>query len=295
MKENQAKRKPPFSLRFFPWLFPRLERFARPLANALFIRLFFTPLNYQRPASERELLSTASRFHFRIHGKRIECFVWGKGTPVLLVHGWAGRGTQLGRFVQPLIDAGYQPITFDGPAHGLSQGTRTDILEYREVLDEINRLKGPFAASIAHSFGSAAVLYAITEGMNLPVIVNIAGPTIGDDIIEAYLSTLHASQKVGQAFRQYIINRTGKNFDEWSSLAFIKRVPPNLNVLLVHDRKDHEVSYEHPLALLKVFPRAELYTTEGLGHYRILKDEVVIRFVVGYLVKKAPPHPELNG
>lgn len=282
-------------MRFFPWLFPRLERFARPLANALFIRLFFTPLNYKRPAAERELLRTASRFHFRVHGKRIEGFRWGNGTPVLLVHGWAGRGTQLGRFVQPLIDAGYRPVTFDGPAHGLSQGTRTDILEYREVLVAIDQLQGPFAATIAHSFGSTAVLYAVTEGMKLPVVVNIAGPTIGDDIIEAYLRTLHASQKVGEAFRQYIINRTGKPFDEWSSLAFIKRAPSDLNVLLVHDRNDHEVSYEHPLALLKVFPRAELYTTEGLGHYRILKDDLVIRFVVGYLVKKVPPDQTPSG
>ena len=49
-------------------------------------------------------------------------FAWGAGPSVLLVHGWEGRGAQLGALVDPLVAAGYRVVALDGPAHGDSPG-----------------------------------------------------------------------------------------------------------------------------------------------------------------------------
>ena len=44
-----------------------------------------------------------------------------RGPVVYLVHGWAGRGSQLAGFVEPLTAAGFRAVLFDAPAHGDSE------------------------------------------------------------------------------------------------------------------------------------------------------------------------------
>src|SRR5262249_24762467 len=50
--------------------------------------------------------------------------VWQSGPAaapaVLLVHGWGGRGVQMGAFVEPLRARGYRVVWFDQPGHGAS-------------------------------------------------------------------------------------------------------------------------------------------------------------------------------
>jgi len=42
---------------------------------------------------------------------------WGKGPTVMLVHGWSGRGAQLGELVEPLVAAGDRPALRRGALH----------------------------------------------------------------------------------------------------------------------------------------------------------------------------------
>jgi len=37
-----------------------------------------------------------------------------------MVHGWNGRGAQLGAFAPELVRVGFRVVTFDTPAHGRS-------------------------------------------------------------------------------------------------------------------------------------------------------------------------------
>jgi pimeloyl-ACP methyl ester carboxylesterase len=50
-------------------------------------------------------------------------------------------------------------------------------------------------------------------------------------------------------------------------------MPPTM---VVHDRLDKEVPYDEGAKLGTTWPSAELVTTEGLGHQRILRDPEVI-------------------
>ena len=50
--------------------------------------------------------------------------------------------------------------------------------------------------------------------------------------------------------------------------------------LVVHDRGDREVPFEHGETLARSWPGARLMVTEGLGHRRILRDPEVVRAVV---------------
>lgn len=261
-----------------------MERLFPAIANRFFAYLFFTPIGYPTPEKELKSEDFAEKFVLSVDGIRIQCYRWGEGfKTVLIVHGWAGRATQLRRFVKPFLKEGYQIVGFDGPAHGRSSGKSTNLNEFLNVIRALhNRFKN-IDGIIAHSFGGVASLYAISEGLPVRNLVTIASPTIADEIINTYLKALGGSAKTGQAFKKFVIRKYGRPFEEYSSQVFIKRVPADFNLLLVHDEDDQEVSMEHPHELIKIFPRAQLYKTSGLGHTRILRNDEVIRTVVTFI------------
>lgn len=271
--------KTPPILKFVRWAYPRLEKIAPGLAHRYFVRLFFRPVRYPLPEKEKKAESFAQPFTFQAANKRIQGHTWGPaGSPyVLLVHGWSGRATQFRRFIKPLLAKGYSVIGFDGPAHGHSQGNQTHIREFEEVLQNIVALKGVPEAVIAHSFGGGAVLMAAMHGLPVKKLINIASPTLGDEIINTYLRAIQGSPATGTFFKDFVLRTYGQPFDEFTALHFIRHLPTPLPLMLVHDANDREVSLAHAEALTRVYPSAKLLRTKGLGHTRILKDNEVIR------------------
>jgi pimeloyl-ACP methyl ester carboxylesterase len=275
--------KTPLALRVIPAVFPWLERLAPFLANRFFRYLFFTPISYPIPDKERKAEKFSENFVLSVGDMKIQCYRWGESKKtILVVHGWAGRATQFRRFVKPVLAEGYQVVGFDGPAHGKSSGWSTNLNEFLQVIQEL-RKQFDIQAIIAHSFGGVASLYAIAEGLPVKTLVTIASPTIADEIVNTYLRAIGASAKTGEAFKKYILGKYGKPFEAYSSLAFIRQVPENLELLLAYDTDDIEVSMKHPQELMKVFPKARLLQTSGLGHTRILRDNSLIREVVTFI------------
>jgi esterase/lipase len=253
------------------------------LAHRFFITIFFTPLNYRVPDKEKAVGKEAEKFFIDVRGKKIRCYSWGKGPLILLVHGWAGRATQFRKIIAALVAANYRVVGFDGPAHGKSQGTSTNIEEFEDVIKTLYMRLGEPEAVIAHSFGGGAVLFAAMNGLNVKKLINIASPTIGDEIIGTYLKTINASGETGSFFKSYILQKTGRSFDEYTALHFVTKLAPHLELLLIHDQNDPEVPIKHALELLKVYPMARLFKTSGLGHTRILRDEKVINECLSFI------------
>jgi pimeloyl-ACP methyl ester carboxylesterase len=286
MKKNKI----PFLLRLVQWGFPKLEQIFPGLAHRLFIALFFIPLRYKTPPKEIEIRETAEKIRVPLNdGIEIQGYSWGTGPIVLFVHGWAGRGTQFWNFFPEVVRAGYRVIALDGPAHGLSSGRRTDLDGFKTMLFEVEKTVGKIEGVITHSFGGAATLYSIMTGLKIKTLINIASPAIGDEIIDTYLQAMNGSKKTGAYFKQYVINRTGKPFYEFSAEYFIQHIPDKIHILLIHDRGDVEVPITHPKRLVELRPATWLLETEGLGHYRILKDSKVIHQAVTFL-----KHQRLN-
>jgi pimeloyl-ACP methyl ester carboxylesterase len=277
------KNKSPFLLKVVQWVFPRLERLAPFLAHRFFITIFFTPLNYRVPEKEKATGKQAKKFSLEVRGKKIQCYSWGEGPVILVVHGWAGRATQLRKIISAFVAARYSVVGFDGPAHGKSQGTSTDIEEFADVLKSLYARIGEPEAVIAHSFGGSAVLYAATRGLNVRKLINIASPTIGDEIIATYLRTINGSTGTALFFKSYIFRKTGKSFHEFTALHFITKLTKPVDLLLVHDDNDQEVPITHAFELMKVYPSAKLFITHDLGHTRILRDEKVIEKCLSFI------------
>ena len=199
------------------------------------------------------------------------------------MHGWAGRATQFRKFIPPLIDAGFRVVGFDGPAHGDSEGRRTNILEFEEALRKLHEQTGPPRAVICHSFGGVALLYAMSKGLRVSHLINVASPTLGDEVISTYLRALNASPATGTAFKKWLFDKYGKTFDEFSGLHLIQQIGYPFSLLLVYDEDDQEVTIAHAHALRQVFPSAQLLQTQGLGHNRVLKDDAVVETCLRFI------------
>jgi pimeloyl-ACP methyl ester carboxylesterase len=248
------------------------------------MHLFFTPLKYRTPEKELKAATFAEKFTIDIEGMKVQCYRWGKSEKtILFVHGWAGRATQFRRFFKPFLAAGYQCVGFDGPAHGLSEGKSVTIKEFADAMKKIAAQVGIPEAVIAHSFGGGASLFAAVEGFPMKKLITIASPTIGDEIIHTYMTTLGATESTRKAFKEAVIKRYGKPFEEYTALRLIHQLPHPINLMMVSDTDDREVPVNHAHAMKKEYPAVQLHITSGLGHNRILKDNGVINYILQYI------------
>ena len=112
--------RPPLARRSALAAIGSLSRVAPGAAAWLADRLFLTPPRHAAPERERHLLARVQFGKVCVAGRRIATWTWGTGPRIMLVHGWGGRGAQLGAFVEPLVANGFSVAWFDGPAHGAS-------------------------------------------------------------------------------------------------------------------------------------------------------------------------------
>ena len=267
---------------FIRWAFKNLEKTLPWLANRWAVKLFFTPIHFPEPEAEKKMARTGSGFTLKHKGKNIRGYSWGQGPVVVLLHGWSGRGLQFFQFITTLVDNGYRAVIFDGPAHGKSDGKKTDLLEYSEVIAMVAKKFGDIHSLVGHSFGGVAALYTIREGLAINNLVMISTPTIADDIVREFLNKINASPKVGLFFKKYFLNKFGKDFDSFSARVLAEDIN-DLSILLIHDEEDREVPIQHSLAFQEVKPEAKLIRTRGLGHTRILKNEKVIEETISFI------------
>jgi pimeloyl-ACP methyl ester carboxylesterase len=289
MNRNNKKKKnhEPWVLRVVRFVFPILERVAPFLADRIFRMVFYVPLRYPAPQREQEIAREGVEFSMRVGEKTIRGRQWGNPRQpyILLVHGWAGRATQFRKFIPELVAKGFSVVGPDGPSHGQSDGRATSIPEFHQMFLSVYGKFGEPAGIITHSFGGAAMLYAAMNGLPVRKLVNIASPSIGDEILKTFLRAINGSWTSAERFKKYVIRKTGKPFDEFTALYAVTHLPSAIDLLVINDEDDRDVVFRSAEALVKAYPAARLYRTKGLGHNRILKDEAVIgeaiRFIQG--------------
>ena len=259
-------------------------------------RLFTTPQRHARPFREQATLEQGRPFTVSVlrraphwGGERVEvaAWRWGEGPVVLLVHGWEGRGAQLGAFVEPLLAAGMSVVAFDAPAHGDSPGHRLFLSDMADCIGQLGEHLGRVHAVIAHSFGGAATLLAHRElGFDASRNVFLAPAPLASEAIGQFARTLALREGDVAALRERLAAESGVHPSE---LALeLLTTDRDAGLLVVHDSEDREVPISQAHALVDAWPGARLWTTRGLGHRRILRDPEVVREAVAYATHAAP-------
>lgn len=278
--KKKSKIKMPLLFRIIRWVFPKLELILPNLAGKLAKRLFFHPFRFKTPEGEIVWQNQAKKDHILVAGKKVITMSFGEGEPVILSHGWSGRGTQFWKFIEVFTSNGFQVITYDAPAHGQSTGRETSVIEFAEVIRQLSDKYKP-EILIGHSLGGVASLLAITQGVSVKNLVMIGSPSVPEYLISEFLERINGTQQSFKHIKEYVHQRTGRSFEDFMVSNLLNNVS-NLNLLVVHDENDKEVPFVHALKTKEKYPEARLYKTKGLGHNRILKDQQVVEDVMRF-------------
>jgi pimeloyl-ACP methyl ester carboxylesterase len=260
------------------------------LGASLAERLFSTPRRHARPERERAAIATARPFTIdvplkspRWHGQtvKVAAWRWGNGPTALLVHGWEGRGSQLGAFAAPLVAAGMSVVTFDAPAHGDSIGSRMYLTDLADTIAAAAAATGPLHAIIAHSFGVAATLLAHARGgIDAPRTIAVSPNVVLDQALTSFAKTVALDQADRAVFETHLAASAGVSTEIMQLDQLVGARDTQL--LVVHDRDDREVPFAQGTQLAQAWPHAQLVATDGLGHRRILRDKAVIARVAQF-------------
>lgn len=260
------------------------------LGATLAEKLFVTPRTFKRPPREVGYLATARPFSvdvsLRSPGKRartqLAAWRWGFGPTVMLVHGWEGRGSQLGAFVQPLVEAGFSVVAFDAPAHGNSPGQRMYLTDLADAIGDVAQAAGPLHAIIAHSFGCAGTLLSRAQADRL---IFIAPNAIVEDAPARFGKFLGLDTAEQELLAARLVAHTGVPFE----MLAVEKLVGDAPLLIIHDADDREVPIAQGTRLAAAWPGgARMITTHELGHRRILREPSVLAAAVAFAREGMP-------
>ncbi len=246
----------------------------------LALRLFTRPPRLAVPQRERDLQARGTPMTFR-SGLVATRFGDANAKPVLLVHGWAGRGLQLGALVDPLVAADYGLVALDGPAHGASPGDETNPIDFARALVEVGAELGRLRAVVAHSFGGAAAVLALHRGLAMDGLVLIAAPGDLVEVLHRFSDEVGLSPRGAARLLQLIAAQLGVEPD---AASLVKLAPAmHTPLLVIHDPADPEVSFSDAQKLAAAWPGAKLWEAHGLGHRRVLRAPEAVARVVAFV------------
>ncbi|APV50386.1 hypothetical protein BWI17_12185 [Betaproteobacteria bacterium GR16-43] len=258
--------------------------------------LFLTPPRFDHTQRERELLATGKPY--TVDSPYGPLAAWRFGHPgrpaILLSHGWGGRGAQFRAFVPALLDAGYQVVTFDHAAHGLSAGHEASLPHFVKDLESMARdldTRGArIAGVIGHSLGAAALgAWLRADPRNLRVVL-VAPPHSVIRYSGHFARMLGLPERLRREMQSRIERRLGIAWSEYELPHAVSSI--EAPALVIHDAGDREVSQASGLAVARAWRDARFVPTTGLGHRMILRNPEVVADAVDFLrdaVRFAPP------
>ncbi len=240
-----------------------------------------TPSLYVRRRDQESAFPEGDQMRVPFAKGRLSAWSWGAGPTVLLLHGWSGRAAHLEEFVAPLRRAGLRVVALDHPAHGRSDGVRTNLLECADAVRQVAAAVGPIHGIIAHSFGSPAAAMAVKQGLDVKRMVFIGAPVSIPKLTDNVAAMIGLPQRVATMMQERVAERLGFS---WGDLD-TDRVMSNLDVplLVFHDEEDPDVPHRDGVAIARSVRDGKLVTTSGLGHRRIIRDPAVVQQAVEFI------------
>lgn len=281
---NRQRPPDPLALRALRLALRSLDRVAPRLSGRWVYRLWFSTHHFVEPKREIAWRTAAEQFTLPHEDGPLALYSWGKGPTVLLIHGWNGRGTQLGAFAKPLVDAGYRAVAFDAPAHGRTPGRRTNIFRIIDAVNTIEEHVGPLKGIVAHSFGAMVAARALRSGICAERVVVLCPAAQLRFLVDSFCDAL----QLPEATRKVFIRLFEKNFgkDIWEQISADSNARSlSVPALIIHDENDTEVPWQQGERLAQAWPGARFMLTRKLGHRRILRDRHCIEATVDFIAR----------
>ncbi|SOC81249.1 Serine aminopeptidase, S33 [Salinimicrobium sediminis] len=254
------------------------------LASRFAAKLFLTPFKYKLPKREKKMDRESKQTSLMLPHYQREIVVYEYGDSprkILLAHGWSGRGTQLAVMAEELLKAGFSVVSFDAPAHGKAPGKMSMMPHFIEAIEVIEKQYGPFEAVIGHSLGGMSALKAISNGLPVQKLVIIGTANSVTQITQEFARNMKMNNKVAAKMKSYFDEKFEVDMDTLSGAVSAEGV--KVPTLVIHDEDDVDVHISSAHEIDEKLENSELFTTEGLGHRRILGNPEVINKIIQFL------------
>lgn len=198
----------------------------------------------------------------------------GDGPAVLLVHGWEDDNALWGPLIDMLLEDGRSVVALDLPGHGFSPAEEAGFESASAAILAVGEALGPIVAVVAHSFGCAASVQAIRNGLPARKAVLIA-------------ANLPRRQGWFERLRRH--GAPDELIDRVKALSptpyDIEADLPGLSAeaLYVHSLDDEQCPVEDVEAMAALWPGARLALTDGLGHRPVAQDPATLARVMQFL------------
>ena len=279
--------------RSFSVIFKYLGRMCPSFAAKITWLLFCTPLGKNKSLTKNELslLNQANKFHITFNSYKVIVYNW---TPskhctdslvIFFTHGWSGRSLDFTKIIKRLIREGHTVIAYDSPAHGSSSGKKANIQLIANTLIEVAKISDQIDVLVSHSFGGLTSSLALNLSPDNGVLshvkkhIMISSPSNMTSIVQAFVLSMNLPNSVFDLFCKKV-ERLVKRPIELVNI-------PNLlkdysgQILIIHDKKDTVVEYSEAEFNVSHL-NAELLTTDGLGHGRILSSSFVATAILEF-------------
>jgi len=271
-------------------VFASISLFAPKFFAKRAVNLFYTPRKMPAFKLEKRLSDSAKTYSVNTSEGNINVYHWGEEFEdiVFFIHGWEGRGTQVHKFLKPLLEKNIGVVAFDGPAHGKSEGKQTTLPKFSEAANDVFQSldnKGNVYI-LAHSFGVGAAALAIKSGLKPKKAVFIAPPYSVQNVVNNFARFLHIPEKVAEYMHDFMETKTWHNMER-DKLCFITLAEYiDMPLLIIHDKEDRYIAYEDGVKVHELCENSQMISTTKLGHTRILSDRTIVDKTVNFLIKQ---------
>jgi pimeloyl-ACP methyl ester carboxylesterase len=248
-------------------------------------RLFATPFASSRSRAQAvQGDADMQRGELHVNGETIATYIWGDPSSqpyALLAHGWSSFGLRFLPWVAQLRAQGFAVVTFDQPGHGHSTGKLCTLPEFIATIRAIGERYGDAALAVGHSLGGAAVTLAQDETWHAEQLILVAPAADMKAAARRFFRFVHLAGYLREPFYAWLHRRTGVHIDELQ----LERKLPMLGqpALIVHDLDDADVPWSEGERYAQFWPGARLFTTQGLGHRRVLDAPEVIEAALAFV------------
>ena len=279
--------------------FKMASHIAPGLAGRAAFKLFCRPMRSSalNPGEQRlaakmaPILAKAQSHDVSYSDGHIRAYQWTATTAqsqgrVLLVHGWTGRSLVMTAFVQPLLDLGFDVITFDLPAHGDSSGRTLTLPMAARALQAVVAKFGAVSGVITHSFGGPVALLAaeggvpLSHGVAMPRIVLISSPATMAMATTMFGTRMGLTPQAQSAMEAEVLRLAGRPIEAFRGDDFLQKI--SAQVLVIHDEDDADVAFSNA-EVIATQPNVQLMKTKGLGHRRIIIAPRVVHAAAAFL------------
>jgi pimeloyl-ACP methyl ester carboxylesterase len=256
-------------------------------AGAMAEKMFRRTKRRTRPLDEQAILLNAAPMTLDFDGLALAGYEWRPVRneldlpPVLLMHGWDSRASQLGPIVKTLVSAGHRVIAFDAPGHGDSPAAHVTVSTFADLVLTADRDFGPFHAVLGHSVGGAAVVLASARGLRTRRIITLAAPASLRRASKRVAAFIGLPPRATEAMLQAAAKSNGRSLDALESTGLT--LPSGVSALLLHDPRDVQVPASESSIVAAAWPNAHLHHIAGVGHNGILAAESVQRLLLEFI------------